>query len=73
VQLLALFFGCVEVLVPCLGVQGGAQKADGQEREPVQGDIHPFGAAVGMSQGVDDEPGGNGRKTTTAGYPAGEP
>ena len=53
-QLLALSRRRVEVLVPRVRIQEGPQQSDGQEREPVHGDIDPLMA--GVSQGVRDEP-----------------
>lgn len=54
-QLLVLSSPRVEVLVPRVRIQGGSQEADGQEREPVHGDIDPLAAAV--VQGLRHEPG----------------
>jgi hypothetical protein len=55
VQFLALPGPGVEMLVPRVRVQGGSQKADGQQRKPVHGDIHPL--AAGVMQGSCDQPG----------------
>jgi hypothetical protein len=54
-QLLVLSGPRVEVLVPRVRIQGRPQQADGQEGEPVHGDIDPL--AAGVSQGLRDEPG----------------
>ena len=54
-QFLVLSRRRVEVLVPRVRIQGGSRQADGQEREPVHGDIDPL--AAGVSQGLRDEPG----------------
>ena len=54
-QLLALSRRRVQVLVPRVRIQEGPQQADGQEREPVHGDINALGA--GVTQGLRDEPG----------------
>jgi hypothetical protein len=42
--------------MPGVRIQGESQQADGQEREPVHGDINPF--LAGFMQGVRDQPGG---------------
>ena len=54
-DLVAISVRRVEVLVPCMGIQGGSQEMDCQQCQPVERDRDTCGACV--VQGVGDEPG----------------